>query len=412
MFMIFGFVFVSVASLVQAVTSSFPLDSLDYPQSQITRHLLVLAIGIVSFEIGRAVALRVAVRSRHLRDHPPSQEVLGLSPGRLLAMGTVGTLFVAYQVAKHGALAFFVSRDQTSALLSGYTEDSPLYLSPDKTAGLLATFLAQFFVFVALYLILYARRNGMWRPDVLIGLWGWRFAVTVFAAANLVMNNPLGNGRWWFCLIAVCFTSIYVPVRGARNILLYTGAAIAILLLAFSFLDYFRVTDRAANERVERGLASASYPVLQSGLNGERYIDQHGHTYGRQLTGAVLGFVPRRVWPEKANDTGQVIDPQYARSASAWTEMQLDFGIAGVVSLFFVWGAGAVAADRRLLHPEPGVVPAFLVLLATYQLFLLRGSFLSAFGSLYELLFLVLCGTTIARRRSSASPMVDGPTKP
>ncbi len=395
-FLVFCYVFAGVASLAQAVSSTYPLDNLDYSQSQVSRQALQLAVGLIAFELGHALTRWV----RRTAPAPPtarSEYFVGIAQGRLLLIAAVGLASVVFLVAGHGVLAFFVSRAQTAAILSGLDEHTPLYLSTDKTGSLLTAFLAQYLIFVSLFLILYARRHRLWPSDPYIGVWGWRLVIAALVAGNVIMNNPVGNGRWWFLLIAVCLASVNLPVTVRRNVIIYAVAAIVILLLAFTFLDYFRSTDRIDRPEAERGLIGDSYPVLQMGLNGQGYVDQFGHTTGRQLEGALLGPVPRRFWPEKPIATGQVVDPQYARSASIWTEMYVDFGTGGVVVFFVLWGALAAAVDSRLNQAQPGMVPAFLTLLAAYQIFLLRGSLQPALGSLYQLAFLFVVASTFSR---------------
>ncbi len=400
-FYVFVYVFGGMASLAQLVTDDYPLDNRHYTPEQISFELLGIACGVIAFEIG--VVLRRALRQSGA---PRSQVwLVTFSPPRTVAIGCVGLLSVAVQVAKHGLTDFFVSREMTTALLAGQDPSSgAFYMSADKTAGLLSTFLAQYFVFIALYLVLYSRRRGLWPASTLYGDLGWRFFTALLVAANVVMNNPIGNGRWWFCLVFVTLASAYLPVNRRRNVVLYTVGALVVLLFAFTFLDAFRITDRAGvSPNESSGLSNDSYPVLQMGLNGDEYVESHGHTKGRQLTGSVLGFIPRALWPNKPTATGQVIDPQYARSASAWTELYVDFGLPGIIGFFALYGLLIRSVDDASHRLAPGVVQALFPLVATYQLFFLRGSFLPAVGVLYQILFLFAAATLV--RRAGGSPV-------
>lgn len=394
-FYIFVYVFAGMASLAQFVQDAYPLDNRHYTQEQIGFELLGIAAGILAFEIGGLVT---ALTRPRVRARVPTFQ-LTFSPLRIVVLGCIGLLAVTWQTATHGIAAFFVSREMTTALLAGRSPDAgAFYMSSDKTAGLLTTFLAQYFVFVALYLVLYSRRRGLWPRTTAYGDLGWQIFTGLLVGANVIMNNPLGNGRWWFCLVFVTLVSAYLPVTRRRNVVLYTVGALVVLLFAFTFLDAFRVTDRTRiSTQDETGLINDSYPVLQMGLNGDEYVEANGHTNGRQLVGSIFGFVPRSLWTEKPTATGQVVDPQYARSASAWTELYVDFGLPGIVLFFLLYGILVRRVDEASHGLSPGVLEALFPLVATYQLFFLRGSFLPAIGALYQLLFLFVLVTTVAR---------------
>lgn len=398
-FYIFVYVFTGMASLAQLVQDSYPLDNRHYTQEQIGFQLLGIAAGIVAFEIGSLLAKVPGPRlPRHTRADNGGWRLI-FSPTRTVIMGCVGLLSVSWQVAKHGVSAFFVSREMTTALLAGQTQEAgAFYLSSDKTVGLLSTFVAQYFVFIALYLVLYSRRRGLWPSTTATGQLGWQLFSGLLVAANVIVNNPIGNGRWWFCLVIATLLSAFLPVTRRRNVVLYAVGALVVLLFAFTFLDAFRVTDRTrVNTQDETGLINDSYPVLQMGLNGDEYVEANGHTNGRQLAGAIFGFVPRALWSSKPIATGQVVDPQYARSASAWTELYVDFGLPGVVAFFLIYGMLVRRMDEASHRLSPGTLQALFPVAATYQLFFLRGSFLPAIGVLYQLLFLFALVTTATR---------------
>ena len=382
---VFIYVFVGIASLAQLVARQYPLDNLDYTATAVTHQLVVLLTGCLALEVGLQVA-----NWRREEGDPPARARWVFSPVRAGAVGIAGALFVSYQVARHGLAAFFVSREQTTALLVGSApDDMPFYQSTDKALGLVTTFLSQYLVFLALLVILYCRRRRVWDPGGPYQELFWKVLITILVIDNIVMNNPLGNGRWWFCLVLVTLASVYVPVTKRANIVIYTAGALLVLLFAFTYLDAFRTTDRGSTRIVTHGLSSESYPVLQMGINGDAYVAANGHTYGRQLLGATLALVPRRVWPDKPIPTGQLVDPQYLRSASAWTELYVDFGLPGVLVFFAGYGFVIRIIERRAANAPPGAFAAVFPLLATYQLFLLRGSFLPAFGAAEEIALLI-----------------------
>ncbi|MGH3611021.1 MAG: O-antigen polymerase [Pseudonocardia sp.] len=401
-FYVFVFVFMGVAALAQVVAGAYPMDGRSYAHDTVTDGLLAVLVGIAGYELGwylyRRRAPRTATDGATVRWY--------FSPSRTVLVGVLGLIAVSYQISRYGIAAFLTSRSETIAILAGRDADSsPFYNALDKTSGLLTIFLTQVPVFAALFIILYCRHHRLWAPprsmatDAL-----WRTFILVLIAANVVINNPIGNGRFWSCLVVVAFISIYVSYTRVSGVRAYVGFALVILLFLFTALDAFRNTGDpnfdVAGPRT--GIVSdATYSMFQMELNGVEFVEREGHTAGRQMLGTLLAFVPRGLWENKPGPTGQLVDPQYVRSATAWTEFQVDFGITGVLLLFALYGAASAALTVRGVNARPGLLHAAVPLLAVFQLFLLRGSLLPAAVHLYQLV--AVFALTIAVRRITAS---------
>jgi hypothetical protein len=381
MFYVFVYVFLAMPALAQTVSGRYPLDGLTYEAGTVTIGLVHLVLGVLAYEVGWALAGR--------RRSPVVAPVprFAFSPARSALLGLIGVAVTVVLVWQNGLASFFTSRQETTATLTGSSDTiGPYYAVQDKTAGLVAIFLSQFLVFVALFAILYSRRHGLWPRQDTLRDFGWRLLIGALVVANVVVNNPLGNGRWWFCLLAVAFVSIYLPLDRPHSQRLYVAGALLLLLFSFAFLDAFRYTGVTTTTEVtgpSRTLVeNGTYAMFQMELNGVRYVEDHGHTGGQQLAGSAFGFVPRSVWPDKPVATGQLIDPRYLRAASAWTEAQVDFGTVGVVVFFVAYGAAGRELTRRSSGVRPGLLHAVLPIVAAFQILLLRGSLMPAVGSL------------------------------
>jgi hypothetical protein len=389
MFYVFVYVFLAMPALAQSVSGIYPLDGLSYAEPTVTQGLVHVLVGVLAYEAGWAL---VGLRRRRdvgvQRAEGPTPW-FAFSKVRSVLLGGIGLGFTAYLVARDGVVTYFTSRADTTAALTGSEAGGQFYAADDKTSGLLTIFLSQFLVFVALFAILYSRKHRLWVPAALVPDALWRAFIAVLIVANLIMNNPLGNGRWWFCLVAVAFASIYLPIGERNNERLYVVGALVLLFFSFASLDAFRY----AGSTVEVAGPSRTlvdndtYAMFQMELNGVRYVEDNGHTEGLQMLGSALGFVPRSVWPDKPIPTGQVVDPQYARSATAWTEAQVDFGLTGVVVFFLLYGAGSRVLSARFRRSSPGMLHATVPVFAALQIFLLRGSLMPAVGSLDQLIF-------------------------
>ncbi|MEJ2887931.1 O-antigen polymerase [Actinomycetospora aeridis] len=406
LFYVFVYVFLAVPALAQTVSGTYPLDGLTYSPSTVSAGLWHVLVGVLAYEAGWYLW-------RRRGEGAPGSLVprFSFSPWRCVVVGGVGLLVAAYQVAQLGLLAFFTSRTDTVAALTGTSSGgTPYYQTENKSAGLIGIFLAQIPVFIALFAILYARRHRLWPlPATPQRDLAWRGFIAALVAANVVMNNPMGNGRFWFSLVILAFISIYVPFDRRHSQRFYVCSALLILFFSFASLDLYR-SQSTTLEVAGPGttfVENGTYAMFQMELNAIEFVDESGHTDGRQMLGYVFNFVPRAYWADKPMPTGMLVDPPLARSTTAWSEFFVDYGAGGVLVIFLVWGMGSRALTIRSLRVPPGLLHALLPVLAVYQISLLRGSLLPLMGSLYQILFVV--ALLLARHPARRDTTTDDP---
>jgi ABC-type uncharacterized transport system permease subunit len=138
---------------------------------------------------------------------------------------------------------------------------------------------------------------------------------------------------------------------------------------------------------------------------GVQYTDEAGLRHGNQLLGDLFFFVPRSVWPSKPQDTGALIAVHSGHaftnlSAPLWIEMYIDFGYAGVVVIFFLYGMMMRRADDRFVRGDSPFAQFVIPLLAGYSCILLRGSLLQAMARLAVMLVIMWL---ISTRRATGS---------
>jgi hypothetical protein len=143
------------------------------------------------------------------------------------------------------------------------------------------------------------------------------------------------------------------------------------------------------------------------------WVDTRGHTYGRQLAGSALFFVPRAVWSGKPEDTGVRVGEWMGMnmtnlSAPLWTEFWVDFGASGMIGGLALIGYAAARTDRRYAlavtraGPGPGSVLAIAApLIAGYTFILLRGPLLQAAGKLAIGALCLVLVTTFREQRAA-----------
>jgi hypothetical protein len=140
-------------------------------------------------------------------------------------------------------------------------------------------------------------------------------------------------------------------------------------------------------------IATKDYDQSTMTGNGVWFVENAGHTAGRQLLGAVLFWVPRTLWPSKPVDTGTLIgiamqDRNVSLSGPLWLEFWIDFGYPGLIVGFAAVGYGANRLDgafsSRIDSARRSVYASdiFMPMIAGYTFILLRGSLLQAMSRL------------------------------
>jgi len=391
-FYLFVYPFMGLASLAQVSAGRYPLPSVGYSEQTISLTLGVVICGLLVYEIAYNLGSR---RSNIDYSHPTAS----FSQGVVIAIGLFAIIYIGYTIATTGITPFFSSRDDAASALA-QSDVRQVYELTDKTGFLLRSNLTRIPIFVALVGMLVMIREQTWRYGVL-GRPATVAFLSVIIAANILVNNPIANSRFWFGTVLLTIASIYLNWRRPGQFRLLTYSGLTVFILAFGFLDVFRrstATLSVSGPR-ETFISNGSYSAIQTALNGTTYIAEYSHTWGEQIVTGIFTFIPRSVWPSKGVDTGELIDPLYNRASTLWTEFYVDFGLVGVIIGFIAYGAFSTFADNRM--PLLGATSAVVAVAGMgVQIILLRGSLVAAMGSLYPLLFFFLLAMIGSRRRS------------
>ncbi|MFG2634769.1 hypothetical protein ACGFX8_12735 [Streptomyces sp. NPDC048362] len=381
-FWLFVYMAMGVAPLAQAVLGRTPTPVVG-ARTDLTEAVSLVLIGCVAFDVGSLLARQRPGRERDDRLRP------ALVHRRRLYLLTVAA-FVgsALLVVKLGGPAvFFTSRQEiiSSVEEAGLSQsDSQAGQAIVRGLGTVPALIA----WLAYTRWLVTSRRAR-RSAVIIAVW------LALCALNAVVNNPISNPRFWFLTVLFSLLFTVFPVSAALyRIALSLGVVVA--LIVFPFADRFRYDD--ANYRPIQTtspmepLALKDYDQVGMFANTITYVRSGpGHTYGRQLAGAVLFAVPRSVWPGKPMDTGVMVGQWMGAtntnlSSPVWAELWIDFGPVGMAAGFMALGYAAARVDRRyarraVRRAPPGSLIALTVpLVAGYSFILLRGPLLQASG--------------------------------
>ncbi|WP_406501884.1 hypothetical protein OHA04_36555 [Streptomyces sp. NBC_01590] len=401
-FWMFVYIAMGVAPFAQAVIGQTPTPMVG-PRSDLVTAVALILVGCAAFDLGALLASRRPLLRRVTARSGGRPAVA--HPGRLGLLVLLAFAASGYYILRVGGPAvFFTSRQEISASVAGSG------VGPDGS-NVGSAFLKGFGTVPALLALLFFTRRLVTsrrarRSPAAVLAWAGLFVL------NVIVNNPFTNARYWFLtvLVSLLFTAFPSSAAMYRSVL---AMGVVGALVLFPYADRFRY-DSAGYRPVDSSsifepLATKDYDQTVMFANTITWVDTHGHTYGRQLAGSALFFVPRSVWSGKPEDTGVRVGQWMGMSmtnlsAPLWTELWVDFGAPGMAGALALLGYAAARTDRRYARavsregPGPGSVLAVTApLVAGYTFILLRGPLLQSVGKLAVAALCLLLVTSFRR---------------
>lgn len=405
----FSYTWIGVAGLTQSLANANPLG-LTLEPAVATEQSALLLFGLICFDVASRAS---DTRSDFLVAPSWRGRLHGrvLSPARVLWLAVVALVLSPVFVGLlGGTTALLSSREAVTDTLA----ESGLYTDSTNAAGGFLFALAGALPFVALLcLVRLLAQDRAVRRRVL----PWALAVGL-VAANVVLNNPISNARYWAFAVVLAFFFAWRATRRPTVIVLFVSAFTVSSLTLFPYLDAYRyseettqtqaqysVSTSALTDPVDYVLGKTDYASVTDVAVIIRYVGNEGHTWGRQLLGAAAFWVPRPLWPDKPDNTAFLVADEIGFSnrnldSPLWAEGYVDFGWIGTALLL----AGAGLAARRLddafvrlpalpTVPSATAIPLAAVAvpaLAGYEYILLRGSLLQAMARVVVVVGLLL----------------------
>lgn len=389
-FWVFSYLFVGVAPVSQFRAGVYPGTTPNIDTSLNGPAMLVVWVGLAAFVVGVAVAT--------IRKPFPAQRlsVPLVVPHRLYVALVLITAWVLYYVAKIGPGSLVATR-QTR----GSHESAAWPVSTITAIVIAVAALAPVIGFAAV-MRLRRQRKAAGRPAPV--WWAVLMAVLVLA-----VDNPISMARY---ISGTAILSMVVALGATLRPRGYRWLAVGLLVgfvFVFPLADLFRYNSTSGQEKptsFAETFQSPDFDAINQINNTLAYVRDNGVTKGKQVSGAVLFFVPRNVWPGKADDTGVLLADYRGYtvtnlSAPVWTELFIDGGwwwmAAGMGALgYALRRLDSQAIARMEVFHAPGLLAGTLPF---YLVIMLRGSLLQSMAG-----FTVLSLTALAvSRRVPAS---------
>lgn len=268
----------------------------------------------------------------------------GIAMVGLVYLASVGLLGAATRAATELAIEDFSLEARTGA----YT--STLYILTTN----LARSLPSMALLASLLLLTGDRRR---RPTSMY------VVVALIGIGTLLVNNPFAAHRMFFTGSLIAFAAPFVLIRFKTAWLLVVGISFGMAILpalgdarhAIEFNDLLTYIQLVSPHEY---LATSS-DVDSLGMTAlcQKWVDQFGHSWGRQILGAVFSFIPRAIWRTKPIGTGATVTGDLGFDFTNLAppinaEALVDFGLPGT----FVFGAlfGLILSRIDTIYWAPG----------------------------------------------------------
>lgn len=392
---VFVYGFLGVAPMVQLRERAALSTTPDFLEQFAWQSIAVVLAGYVAFLLGSTFAARRTARTQELWT---TKEQRGT---RVLAVTMLALGSAAYYIYSLGFSSLFHTRSTvdaeraatwsnptTAALVTGFT-----------TMGLLVAAVAQ--------ILLYRQRRklGQKAPVVLL---------TATLLTLLVIVNPVSSPRY---TVGTVYVALLAACGGWSSIRRYRTVAVSLmgaLFFVFPIAATFRNTIDAEVKFQSplQSLLSGDFDSFYQINNAVYYVATRGITWGDQLLGVVLFWVPRDLWPGKAVDTGILLAETRGYSftnlsAPLWAELLINGSwpllVIGMLAIgFFTRRWDGELARMIEAFGTPGVLGCIV---PVYLLIVLRGSLLQSMASLSVILLLAWFLS------SHRSPAASAPSK-
>ncbi len=399
---LFAYIFLGIAPLLQLLHGgTFPWGARSYNDDSICLGFIAIFIGLIAFDLG-CWSIR-KTNAKNIFEVASGLASRGLAQRRILILATLSIVISAVSVVALGGLTtLFASRVDQPHQIQASSADANLAL---VGAVLRVPSAAAFLLLLTLMSL---RRK---HPFGISG----RFLLFITVPLVLLISNPLSSPRFWTGTILLGTAFILFRWNNGRSVAITAVGVTVIFALVFPMADAYRTTlavrwsDKFSEVSPSRTVATKpDFDAVQQVLNTVQYVDANGFTYGKQMLGTCLFWVPRSAWPNKPVSTAILVSQGQGFaftnvSLPLWGELYIDGGLPLVFLGFLAYGAFITWMEQQYMRDRvtgrATFALVFVPVFAPYEFFLLRGSLMVAVAYLFPLVALLWMGTSPYHRR-------------
>ena len=393
---LFFFVFFFLAPLCQYLTDRFPIRlSAAADASDILYVNLLLIIWAMLYGIAYHVfsVLKPSQNAHGVINSSMSGTGLRVTPSGIQLALLLSLVSLAFLLGAFG-WSGLTTRASYTQILYGDIESSPFRLVISTVVRAIPV--------LTLAALLVTR--SLWKRRA-----QWWMLIIIVAVITSISNNPLGAARYWSGSLLLGF-AVLLFLRKYRS-----GVWFVLILMVGLFIVAPTIKVARVLTAQELSLQAFSAPslirVLTSGdldayemmVHTVQFIHGGGApTWGHQLVGTLLFWIPRSLWPSKPISSGTIVAsafgfPNINVSCPLPAEGYINFGIVGLI-IFAVglgwllstldrayWGGNVRSAQWK--DTKTSFLSIIYPFLLGFLLFIMRGSMMS--GVSHTIMFII-----------------------
>lgn len=338
MFWLFSLFFFGFAPLLQFLTGTYSWNLVP-TDGEVLRTNIFIFLWSASYIIGQKITLKhkIKLRRRPIQffrknTSAPAQDVMQPQYAlnyRMKPLLLAATIAVAgFFMVKVGFTNMF---SRSTASVSGMSQSMALLV----THGFKNTVL-----FVAALFVLDAKQKKKITAELMVALLCLLLAcfplsmarnmmASFYAGLLILMFDRTRKGRWFCMVILFGLVLMFPAVEIFRR---------ATTVTSFSDIGPLMI------ESIQETYLQGHYDAHQMFISIQRYVKLEGFSWGYQLLGCLLFFVPRSLWPAKPYGTGQTAfetlkQHQFTNvSAPLVAESYVNFGVIGIIVIAMLFG--------------------------------------------------------------------------
>lgn len=243
--------------------------------------------------------------------------------------------------------------------------------------------------FLPMFLLLvFIKKNNLWRLIIFLLV--------------LLTSFPTGIPRFFVGFI-------YIPILLAffdrmRNTFGVVVGIFFSMFILFPFLNQFRYFDGIENLKVVDGMSFLLEGHFDAYQNFMSVIKFDFITYGEQLLGAVLFFIPRSVWEDKPVGSGYALAEKHGFmfnniSMPYLAEGYVNFGLVGVFLFSIILGFFMKKIDTGLLQSHNSLHYGLGVFFCSALFFMQRGDLMTSISIISACMVAYMIARMLVKRK-------------
>ena len=376
MYWIFMYFFMFLAPFIQYTNNKYPWEFFAHPtEDEIFINNILIIIFSLMWILGGRIKVNKQKKKTNKVESYLTTEFIPKYNKKYLILLIISVVLASYALLKFGLRGIISSRAESSnKFYSGNNQSIDLIIGIVFPAVL--TYAA------IMYFVAWKREKK-------------HFVEMLICMASLVICFfPTTVARYKAATIYIALLIVIWPKmrKGSTFFWVLLGG----LFFIFLFLNLFRYSSDMTflnffinlKDNFIISYTEGHYDAYESLIIATRYIKIEGCTYGRQLMGAILFFIPRGIWPSKSIGSGAFLAEYFSPgsfsniSCTFSAECLINGGWLGFVFLPLLFGFLFTKIDFVYHNKKDerafGVSP--YILLTPLIFFVLRGDLMSSFS--------------------------------